>query len=345
MFMTKMQRANRHVAAVAVGIFLFSVLSQPAFAQDATVQTAPASTSEQPAPDDTAGVAAATAAAESKPDAAVTDGEANAPEAETPKDDTKVEEPNASAPLVAGGAGAGAGSDWESLAAVQLLNPQDFGSGAFQQRIAIAVPPFRGFEPKISLNYQSGQPLQYSGNGAGWMGIGWRIDGIPSVERGLRGGGTPNFDSNDVFTLAGEELVSCTPAMVSPSCATGGTHATRDESYRHISYSSVTNYWTVTDRDGTVYEFRPTIETQPVNPSDPIAVSLANQYRWLLRTVTDTHSNQVTYSYVCSAAVYCLVDTITYGGALVTFYWETRPDPYTYATGLNTINVTDRLRR
>lgn len=258
-------------------------------------------------------------------------------------------EADAAPEAVLAAAGSGASPDWESLAAVQLMHPQDFGTGSFRYEVQIEVPPFRGLEPSIALSYQSGQPLQYSGNGAGWMGIGWHLDGIPSIDRGLRGGGSPYFNTpyspgGDVFLLAGEELVPCEIGTVSPSCAAGGTHATRVESYRRISYSTVTNYWTVTDRDGTTYEFRPTVETQPVSPSDPIAVQLANEYRWLLRTVTDTHGNQITYNYTCSAAVYCRIDTITYGGATVRFYWETRPDPYTYATGLNTITVSHRLR-
>jgi RHS repeat-associated protein len=74
-----------------------------------------------------------------------------------------------------------------------------------------------------------------------------------------------------------------------------------------------------------------------VNPADPTAVQLANHYRWLLRTITDTHGNQVTYNYTCSDAAYCRIDTIAYSGAVITFYWETRPDSYTYATGLNTL--------
>lgn len=251
-------------------------------------------------------------------------------------------EPEAALAMVEGGGGNT--PDWQSLAAVQLTNPQDFGTGAFGYEVAIGVPPFRGLEPSIALSYQSGQPLQYSGNGAGWMGIGWRLEGIPTIERGLRGGGSPYFNASDAFLLGGEELVLCAPEMVSPSCQAGGTHATRVESYRRVIYSAATNYWTVTDRDGTTYEFRPTVETQAVNPADPVAVLLANSYRWLLRKITDTHGNEINFAYTCSAAVYCRIDAITYGGAEIKFYWETRPDPYAYATGVNTISVTHHLK-
>jgi hypothetical protein len=195
--------------------------------------------------------------------------------------------------------------------------------------------------------YQSNLPLQYSGNGAGWLGVGWQLRGIPVIERGRRGGGSPSFDSNDVFLLSGEELIACTAGVVSPSCSAGGTHTSRVEDYRKITYSSGTNYWSVFAKDGTKYEFRPTSETSPVSPSDPIAVQLANQYRWLLRKVTDTHGNEVVFTYVCAVPAdpsYCKADTITYGGAQIKFYWETRPDPFSYASGLSSIDVVDRLK-
>jgi len=235
-------------------------------------------------------------------------------------------------------------SDVETFAQAPLLDPRDFGTGAFKQSIKLDVPAFHGLEPSISLDYQSGLPLQYSGSGSGWLGVGWRLRGIPVIERGVHGGGTPEFDTNDVYLLSGDELIACTAGIVSPSCSAGGTHASRVESYQKIVYSSTTNYWTVWAKDGTKYEFRPTNETTPVSPSDPTAVTLANNYRWLLRQVTDPHGNQVTFAYVCSNAAYCHIDTITYGGAVVKFYFATRPDPFTYATGLNTISVTDRLK-
>lgn len=276
------------------------LLATDALSQEAPVAPPPVEAPATPAP------------AEGAPAAPAPEEPAPAAPADAPAEPAPAQpEPEAAAALAAVGGGAATNPDWQSLVAVQLTSPQDFGTGSFRYQIPIEVPPFRGLEPGISLDYQSGQPLQYSSNGSGWLGIGWRINGIPSIDRGLRGGGSPSYTTpytvgGDVFLLGGEELVPCERETVSPSCAAGGTHATRVESYRRISYSAGTNYWTVTDRDGTIYEFQPTS---------------ASTYRWLLKTITDPHGNQVTYNYTCSGA-YCRVDTIVYGAAQIKFYWE-----------------------
>ncbi len=328
--------------ALLLSLALF--LADPAIAEEAT-PSAPSSVSAQnPEPGSTAApgeqLPAPTATEENSKDAgSATDSEA---EGKAATDGAK--------PDTASSAAAATASDDTSTGVLpgfsqaSLINPEDFGTGAFRREIKILVPPFRGLEPSISLAYQSGLPLQYSGAGAGWLGIGWQLRGIPVIERGVRGGGTPQFDTNDVYLLSGEELVACTAGVVSPSCSAGGNYTGRIEDYRKISFSSTTNYWSVWAKDGTRYEFRPTNETTPVSPSDPTAVKLANNYRWLLRTITDTHGNQVTFSYTCAQAAYCRIDAITYGGALVKFYFETRPDTYTYATGLNLLTVADRLK-
>ena len=66
----------------------------------------------------------------------------------------------------------------------------------------------------------------------------------------------------------------------------------------------------------------------------------ATRFRWLLASVTDTHSGNnstsraaVQYSYVCDGVPDCYVNTITYNVNTVRFYKETRTDPIWYATG------------
>ena len=53
----------------------------------------------------------------------------------------------------------------------------------------------------------------------------------------------------------GQAMAACIAGMVSPSCSTGGTHATENESYRRVTRLNATNEWKVTDRDGTVSIF------------------------------------------------------------------------------------------
>ncbi|MBZ9768418.1 hypothetical protein LB526_16810 [Mesorhizobium sp. CA6] len=56
------------------------------------------------------------------------------------------------------------------------------------------------------------------------------------------------------------------------------------------------------------------------------AYDLAFSYRWLLTSATDTNGNTVTYSYTCPASPTCYPASITYNGASISFYYETRPD-------------------
>ncbi|TPM12569.1 toxin TcdB middle/N-terminal domain-containing protein, partial [Mesorhizobium sp. B2-3-5] len=143
--------------------------------------------------------------------------------------------------------------------------------------------------------------------------------------------------------------------MVSPSCSTGGTHATENESYRRIALNGTTNEWKVTDRDGTVSTFRSVaavagITVSPTNPDghggtvpNP-AYDLAMSYRWLLTSVIDTNGNTVTYSYTCPASPVCYPASVTYNGTSVTFYYETRPDMILMGNGRDISETSQRIK-
>ena len=105
------------------------------------------------------------------------------------------------------------------------------------------------------------------------------------------------------------------------SCRTGGTRATRIESYQRITRTG--NTWTVTARDGTDYNYAPISTWTGQNDT------LSTQYRWLLSTVVDTHNNTVTYKYSCDGAPNCYIDTIEYNATRITFFRQVRPDPIT----------------
>ncbi|MCP4999679.1 MAG: hypothetical protein GY933_13300 [Hyphomicrobiales bacterium] len=209
-------------------------------------------------------------------------------------------------------------------------------NGAFGRDIPVAVPGFRGLEPKLSLNYGSNRSARRYGYSRGLTGVGWWISGLSFVERATRGRGTPNFDAGDIFLLDGEEMVACETGTVSPSCDHGGTHATRVESYNRIAFNSAANTWTVTTPDGTAYAYRSAGNGQTGN--------LAADFRWVLDTATDTNGNVVQYSYDCSTLPECYPSTVAYNGVTVTFHWETRPDPVSYATGASVSTVDQRLK-
>jgi RHS repeat-associated protein len=197
--------------------------------------------------------------------------------------------------------------------------------GALTHSEPIAVPLFRGLEPSLRLTYSSA-------GGAGSAGLGWGLDGFSSIERAGPGRGTPRYDGGDVFLLDGQELVACTAGSPSPSCTTGGTHATRIESYQRLRYDAAANTWTVWRKDGTRQVYAPVFQAYRGGV-------YVGTYRWGLGSVVDTRGNTVSYGWWCdgSPAQECYPDTVSYNGTVVRFYREPRPDPATFANGSSTL--------
>ncbi|HEY3358725.1 MAG TPA: VCBS repeat-containing protein, partial [Polyangia bacterium] len=185
-------------------------------------------------------------------------------------------------------------------------------SGALTSSIPIGVPGFRGLEPKLELAYSSS-----GGNGV--VGVGWGLSGLSVIERASPGGGAPRFDGSDIYRLDGNVLIPCAQAAGSPSCTSGGTHATRVESFGKIAFDGVT--WTVWQRTGVkaTYAAR--------------GIAGRSDFRWTLASVTDTKGNTVAYNWWCDGSNECYLDTVTYNGTTVKVYYETRGDTITYAVG------------
>lgn len=222
-----------------------------------------------------------------------------------------------------------------------LKTQQPVMNGSFTQEFAIDVPGFRGLEPKLKLIYDSNTHLRPKGATGGTLGVGWRLGGISDIVRASRVMGAPRFDTTDTFLLDGEEIMPCVSGTPSPSCTSGGTHFTRVESYRRIIFSAGSNTWTVTARDGTAYTYASmgTI----ANSGSPHA-DVTSSYRWLLTQVTDTHGNTVVHSWQCGTLPICVVSQIGYNGTLISFNYDTRPDPQTFGTGRNVASIDKRLR-
>ena len=176
-----------------------------------------------------------------------------------------------------GGGGAAAPPDVVSPGQDQPKSPVGGATGEFRTSVDIEVPAYHGIEPHLTLAYGSNR-------GAEQMGVGWRIEGLSKIERASAHGGAPVFDASDVYMLDDSELVACAGTVGNASCYAGGTHTTRIESYRRITQNAG-NTWTVTDRDGTRYDYF------PLSVWSGTTGNLATQYRWLLRRVTDTHNN------------------------------------------------------
>lgn len=165
------------------------------------------------------------------------------------------------------------------------------------------------------------------------------------IERATPGYGYPAFDSADIYLLNGEELVRCASGMVAASCTAGGTHVTEVENFKKVVFNSSANTWTVTDRDGTVSLFK---SVQAIAASNPASgtpeYNLQRNGRWLLAQVKDTNGQSINFSYTCPDLPVCYPNTVSYTGATITFYWETRPDVVVMANGLGLSYTKKRLK-
>ena len=205
-------------------------------------------------------------------------------------------------------------------------------NGSFSQTANIEVPAFRGLEPNLVLSYDSSRSVRYEpGRSDQLLGLGWTISGLSVIERASPGRGAPRFDSNDVYMLDREELVTCANIASSASCGAGGTHSTKVENYRRVTFSSGANEWYVWQRNGT----KLTYKSVGVLGGSSSNSNTALNYRWLLQEAKDTNGNTVSYSYWCDGLPNCYPNLITYNGTTVQFYREARPtsQKITYATG------------
>jgi len=229
------------------------------------------------------------------------------------------------------------GDGTDGSEAAQPLERSIDSNASFTETISIDVPAFHGLEPALALAYDSGRRN-------GFVGVGWRLSGLSVIERASVRFGAPRYDdATDVFVLDGEELVACA-GISSPSCSTGGTHATRSESYVRIKRDITANTWEVTSRNGTKMIYQAVATWGSYNAGDPDAVKRATNFRWLLASAADTHGNIVQYSYSCDGVPDCYIDTIAYNGNTVRFYRETRTDPISYATGAGLASINYRLK-
>lgn len=182
--------------------------------------------------------------------------------------------------------------------------------------VPIVVPPgTAGMTPEIALSYSSGDRTDSP------VGYGWSLS-IPSIRRSLRNGVPTYNNSLDGFELGGQLLVPKPGGAV-------GEYRTREESFANIQFSSSTNSWTVTRKDGRRLSFG-------VSASHRIVSSFVSTdtYEWLLESDDDPSGNMISYTWFRETGV-AYPDTITYGeGRAIRFTRELRNDqPVSYLPG------------
>ncbi|KZM39701.1 SpvB/TcaC N-terminal domain-containing protein [Labrenzia sp. OB1] len=250
-----------------------------------------------------------------------------------------------------GGPVASAAVDGEAIAGVMPVygtSPkQTSHTGAFSEQIDFEIPEQRGLEPKLGLRYMSSDLDSYGM--ASLLGAGWRLTGTSSIERATARRAVPRFNNQDIWLLDGQELVPCpssqssTNVTVPPGCAAGGTHSTWVESYQRIKLDITTNTWTITARNGLKFVYKPVSEFTSYDQSNDVELRITNEYRYLISEKIDTLGKAVHYSYECEELVACRPSKVSYDAGEVDFFYESRPDVVSYATGLSIAKVSNRL--
>ena len=157
----------------------------------------------------------------------------------------------------------------------------DKNTGALNTTFPIDIPPGRnGLQPNVNLVYNSQNTQQGS-----IVGEGWSI-GIPYIER---------LNINGVDKLYSTSTPSYFNSSLDGRLSTttvGSSYIARTENGTFNKYTFSTNQWTVTDKNGTQYVFGSTPDSSQNDPNNA-----SDTYRWMLKQVTDTNGNSITYNY------------------------------------------------
>lgn len=163
----------------------------------------------------------------------------------------------------------------------------DLYTGTSTYSIPIVTPPgTNGMEPSLSLNYNSDA-------GSDWLGEGWGITGLGSIDRrGPNHSGAPTYTSSDTFVLqlGGSQKLVYTGQDLAGN--PGNYYHSQIENFMRIEFVGASNSWIVTDKSGTKYFFGSSIASQHSNPGNAAQV-----FSWKLDKVLDTHGVFWTASY------------------------------------------------
>jgi len=238
--------------------------------------------------------------------------------------------------------------------------------GAFTYSVPIAVPEFRGLVPNLALAYNS---QNQSRRGAeAYLGLGWRLAGMSSIELRSERGGAPTYEpEHDIYVMDGEELLACDDADAankwawdyptdfkttgaSASCASGGNMVSLRDNYLKIErvggpFHSLQAKFYVYHQNGTrlTYENLGTVANITEN-LDEGGRRAAFRRKWVLTKIEDTQArpNVVSIDYHIdnkSNGYTPRPKTISYAGYKVSFYYDTSSSqPVTgFATGTSII--------
>jgi len=195
--------------------------------------------------------------------------------------------------------------------------------GMTEYNLKIAVPPgVAGMSPKLSLHYSSGA-------GNGYMGLGWRLDGVSSITRCAQTEATDGishkfgvkYNSQDRFCLDGQRLINIR-----------GTYGANNTEYRTEinNYSKIVSrgsdrggpkYFDVYTKSGLHYIYGASSSSYESRVGTP-------RISWKVDKITDSYGNAITFSYGKDTAqgIHYL-KKVSYAGNSVEYHYENRKDP------------------
>jgi RHS repeat-associated protein len=281
---------------------------------------------------------------------------------------------------------------------------QGGSTGSFDYSYPITVPPAASsLVPSLSLDYDSGAvdgQTAATQAQASWIGDGWSLSGAWFIEQSFipcqddpEGSASPDATPDEcyngpVITLsqdgASNPLVCPSPFSytANSTCAASaddGEVITHHVSSGNGSGTKFTDYWTITERDGTTYYYglnhlpgwasgdaaTNSVDSVPVfsaHSGDPCYSSsgfgssaCTMAYRWNLDYVTDLHGNAMAYYYDQSANAYTengntssatsyirdsYLDHIDYGFTAGNAYTGHAPDEVVFGAGDRCISGT-----
>ena len=224
--------------------------------------------------------------------------------------------------------GAGIGPSFPNNGANVLLFDSakpDLFTGRSHFSIPIWTPPGRnGMAPSLSLSYSSGVADGVLGDVQGsWVGLGWSVDSIEISRKITNGGCSPcgsgSYGYRDEYILTfnglGGELIA------DPN--TPGRYHTKDESFLYIqrhndnllpasTNNTTGEWWEVVTKDGTHWRLGYNTNSEQLAamkgyPGNNTGAWSSLGYaghtvdrvvgRWRADQVTDTHGNQMTFTY------------------------------------------------
>ncbi len=253
-------------------------------------------------------------------------------------------------------------NNWQSqsLPTVDAFKVSDFtGAGTYAINLWTPLGP-NGLQPSLTLSYNS-QVIDKSSaySQPSWVGMGWELD-TGAITRNMHG--TNSDTSDDTFSISagGVSGLLLSIDSVSVGGTTTTTYNTVDQSFMKVEYekSSTSDKWTAWSTDGTKYEFASIARTSTTDTDGCSTVGqLDLVWRWSLTKITDTHGNQLSYSYTVEKknsgggcyneiAVYPLSISYPNGKYSVSFVAETRNDYQTSWTqnASRTLYGTKRLK-